>query len=160
MTVKQTLKECQVFAALSDDELEKVAALATEREYEAGATIFREGDSAREFFIIVEGKVAIQIPLSLAQAQMGRRITVDVLGKNEVFGWPSIVEPYVYALIAVCLQKAKIISLNGVKLRALLRENQHIGYEVLSALITVVASRLDDTRQVLVSERLLPPKQE
>ena len=160
MTAKQTLRECQAFSALNKAELEQIADLAVENEYEAGATIFQEGDTAEELFVLQEGKVAIQIPLSAAQAQIGRRITVEVITRNEVFGWPAVVEPYAYALTAVCLQKAKLLSISGTKLRALFQSNHHIGYEVLKGLIKVVASRLHETRQLLVSERSLFQKPE
>ena len=160
MTAKQVLKECPVFSTLSDADLEKVARSALEKQYEAGTTLFQEGDKAEELLVLQEGKVALQTTLPKASVSASRRITVDVITGNEIVGWSAIVEPYVYTLTAVCLQKVKALSLSGTKLRWLLRDNDHIGYEVLKGLIKVVASRLDDTRQVLVSERLLPLKPE
>ncbi len=155
MAAKQVLKECEVFSTLSDAELEKVSGSILEKEYEAGTTIFQEGDNAEELLILQEGKVAVQMTLPKAQLEMSRRITVDVVTRNEVVGWSAIVEPYMYTFTAVCLQKVRALSISGTKLRWLLRDNPEIGYEVLKGLIKVVASRLDDTRHVLVSERLL-----
>ncbi len=156
MTAKQVLGECQIFSALNDAELEEISSLAVGKEYEAGTTVFREGGKAEEFFVLQEGKVALQMQLSPAQGQMSRRITVDIVTRNEVLGWSAIVEPHVYTLSAVCLQKAKVLSISGIKLRGLLLDNHIMGYEVLNGVIKVVASRLNDTRQVLVSERLSP----
>lgn len=156
MTAKQVLKECQVFSTLSDTELEKVAGLALEKQYEAGTTICQEGDSAEELLVIQEGKVALQMVLPKTPEQMSRRITVDLLSRNEVIGWSAIVEPHTYTLTAVCLQEVKALSLNSNKLRWLLRDNPKIGFEVLEGLIKVIASRLHETRQVLISERSLP----
>ncbi len=155
MAAKQVLKECEVFSTLSDAELEKVSGSILEKEYEAGTTIFQEGDNAEELLVLQEGKVAVQMTLPKAQLEMSRRITVDVVTRNEVVGWSAIVEPYMYTFTAVCLQKVRALSISGTKLRWLLRDNPEIGYEVLKGLIKVVASRLDDTRHVLVSERLL-----
>ncbi len=155
MAAKQVLKECGVFSTLSDAELEKVSGSILEKEYEAGTIIFQEGDNAEELLILQEGKVAVQMTLPKAQLEMSRRITVDVVARNEVVGWSAIVEPYMYTFTAVCLQKVRALSISGTKLRWLLRDNPEIGYEVLKGLIKVVASRLDDTRHVLVSERLL-----
>lgn len=155
MAAKQVLKECEVFSTLSDAELEKVSGSILEKEYEAGTTIFQEGDNAEELLILQEGKVAVQMTLPKAQLEMSRRITVDVVTRNEVVGWSAIVEPYMYTFTAVCLQKVRALSISGTKLRWLLRDNPEIGYEVLKGLIKVVASRLDDTRHVLISERLL-----
>lgn len=55
-TRKANLKECLLFSTLSEAELEDIAGLAVEREFEPGAAIFNEGDSARELFIIKEGR--------------------------------------------------------------------------------------------------------
>ncbi|MBI4188174.1 MAG: cyclic nucleotide-binding domain-containing protein [Chloroflexi bacterium] len=160
MTIKQILKGSQVFSALSDAELEKIASLVQEKQYEAGTAIFQEGDKAGELFVIQEGKVAGQMMLPKAQSASGRKITVDVMAQNEVIGWSALVEPYAYTLTAVCLQKVKALSINGNKLRDLLRDNPKMGYEIVKGLIRVVASRLNDTRQMMVSERLLSPKLE
>lgn len=158
MTARQVLRECRIFAALNDAELDKIASLAVEKQYEAGTLIFREGERATEFLVIEEGKVALQMTLPEAPGAMSRRVTVDMVSQNEIVGWSALVEPYTYTLTAVCLQKTKTLSLDGVKLRGLLRDNQIVGYEILKELVKVVASRLDDTRQVLISERSLTPK--
>ncbi len=160
MTDRQVLRECEVFSALSDTELEKVASSVLEKQYEAGTTIFQDGDSAEELLVLEEGKVALQMTLPRALGQTGRRVTVDIVSTKEIVGWSAIVEPYTYTLTAVCLQKVKALSISGTKLRWLLQDNHEIGYKVLEGLIKVVASRLDDTRRVLVSERLLMPKLE
>lgn len=156
---KRTLRENSVFQALSDTDLETIARLAVEKEYEAGAVIFRQNDAADEIFLLREGKVALQMQLS-GPRQMSKSVTVDMLTTNEVFGWSAIVEPRVYTLSAICLQRAKVLAINGTRFRSLLQENQGIGYEVLNKLIGVVASRLDETRHLLISERLWNPKVE
>ena len=158
MTIKQVLRESRVFSTLSDAELEKVQSLVLEKQYEAGITLFREGDSATELLILQEGKVALQMTIPKRQAHGSRRLTVDVVSRNEVVGWSVIVEPYVYTLTAVCLQNVKALSISGIRLRNLLQDNPEIGFAVLGGLIKVVASRLYDTRRVLVSERLLIPE--
>lgn len=158
MTVKQVLRECQVFSTLNNAELEKVAGLVLEKQYKAGTTIFQGGDSAVEFLVLQEGKVALQMTLPKEQAEMSKRITVDIVSRNEAIGWSAIVEPHVYTLTAICLQEVKALSISSTKLRGILLDNPKIGYEVLKGLIKVVASRLDGTRHVLASERLLMPK--
>lgn len=155
MTIKQVLKDCVLFSGLTDAELEKVAGSAVEKTYEAGATIFATGDAADELFVIEEGRVAVQMTLPRAGGQASRRITVDVVTKNEIVGWSAIVEPYKYTFTAVCMQKTKAVAISADKLRWLLRDNTKIGYEVMKGLARVIAAGLNDTRQVLISERLL-----
>ncbi|MBI2831854.1 MAG: cyclic nucleotide-binding domain-containing protein [Chloroflexi bacterium] len=149
------LKECHVFSGLNEIELKKVANLTEEKEYPAGATIYQEGAQAEELAVLQEGKVALQMSLSAPGDRTTGRITVDIVGRNELFGWSAMVDPHVYTLTSVCLQRCKVLSIDGIKLRSLLGANHHIGYQVFSEMVKVVASRLDDTRRVLVSERLL-----
>ncbi|MDP3879286.1 MAG: cyclic nucleotide-binding domain-containing protein [Dehalococcoidia bacterium] len=158
MTTKQLLKKCQIFAALNDSELEKIVGFVSEKQYDAGTTIFQEGDSAEELMILQEGKIAGQMTLSSSDQGTARRITVDVIDPNEVIGWSALVEPYTYTLTAVCLEKVKVVAIPASKLRRLLQDDPRVGYEVVRGLIRVVASRLDDTRKVLVSERFLPSR--
>jgi len=160
MTTKRTIRECSVFQLLSDDELEKVLSMAVDKEYEAGDVIFHQGSTADELFVIQEGKVALQMNLSVPLLQMSRSVTVDIQTSNDVLGWSAIVKPQIYTLTAVCLQRVKALAIGGVRLRSLLQDNQHVGHEVLNGLIDVVASRLDETRRLLISERLWFPKLE
>ncbi len=160
MTTKQVLRECQVFSTLSNAQLEKVVSLVSDKQYEAGTTILQGGDSAVELLILQEGKVALQMIPPKEQAEMSRRITVDIVSRNEVVGWSSIVEPYAFTLTVICLQKVKALSISGTKLRELLRDNPDIENKVLKGLIKVLTSRLDDSRRVLASERLWMPKVE
>ncbi|MBI2852859.1 MAG: cyclic nucleotide-binding domain-containing protein [Chloroflexi bacterium] len=153
--IESVLKGSLVFSALGEDDLATVASFATGRTYEPGGTVFNEGDKARDILVLTEGRLAVQMALPTPSSQPGRRITVDIIGEKEVFGWSALVEPYVYTLTAVCLQKATVLAIDGDKLRALLQQKADIGYHVLKGLAKVVASRLQDTRQVLISERLL-----
>jgi CRP-like cAMP-binding protein len=153
MTAKNVLKQCPVFAALNNTELGKIASLAESRLYEAGTTIFKEQARAEELLVIEEGRVALQIAMPAASPQSPRKITVDVVGKNEVAGWSAFIEPGAYVLTAVCLQNTRGLAINSNRLQALMKEDSHLGYEILSGLIRVINSRLHDAFQVLVSER-------
>ena len=84
MTSKKILRECELFATLSDDDLEKIASSASEKQYEAGATIFHEGENADELFVLQEGKVALQMTLKDNYGKTHRRISVDGVSVNVV----------------------------------------------------------------------------
>ncbi len=158
MTIKQALRQCNVFSSLDDTALEQIAGLAVEKQYEAGTTIFNEGDNADELIVLQEGEAVLQITIRDVLKQVNKRITVDITNPNGIVGWSALVEPYIYTLTAVCLQKTKVLSIDGVKLRGLLQDDKLVGYEILKELVKVVASRLNDTRQVLISERSLTIK--
>lgn len=68
-------------------------------------------------------------------------------------GWSALVEPHIYTLGALCIDRASLISLDAVKLRALLSRDGRLGYKVMQAIAKVVAQRLNHTRIILVGER-------
>ncbi len=154
MTSKQVFKECSVFASLSESDLDRIAGLAQPTDWEAGVTLFGESSPAKDLFVLERGKVALQMHLGGGQTQRAKRVTVDVVTKGDVVGWSAVVEPYKYNFTAICLEPTRLLGIDGARLRDLLRDDHRIGYEVLSRLIQVVASRLDETRHVLISERL------
>jgi CRP/FNR family cyclic AMP-dependent transcriptional regulator len=153
-TVESILKLCSVFSTLSNEELDKVASLVKEKEYEAGSVIFHEEDVADELLVVVEGRIALQLTSRSKDGQPSRRITVDIVDKHEMAGWSALVEPYKYTMTAVCLQKVKACVIKSVKLRGLIQDDCKIKAEILSGLVKVIALRLSDTRQLLISERL------
>ena len=155
MNAKQVLKDCVLFADLDDGDLDKIVSFATEKEYEAGASMFSVGDNAEELFVIEEGRVAIQMMLPRNPGQPSRRVTLDVATRNEMAGWSALIEPYRYTFAAVCMQKTVALAINGAKLKWALRDNPEMGFEVMKGLTKVLAAGLNDTRQVLMSERLL-----
>ena len=56
--------------------------------FEAGQRIFREGDEANQFYLVREGKLAIE----LFGAERGA-LTILTLGPGEVLGWSWLVPP-------------------------------------------------------------------
>lgn len=160
MITKRTLRECSVLEPLTDDQLAKILTLAADKEYEAGTVIFQQGDYAGELFVIQEGKVALQAQLPTTQPQMSRIVTVDLLTTSDLLGWSAVVEPHVCTLTAVCLQRVKVVAFGGTRLKSVLQDDPPLGYQFLDGLIKVVASRLDDTRRLLISERLWSPTPE
>ena len=159
MTAAAILKECSVFSALGRPQLEGITALAVPEEHQAGSTLFVAGDDAGRFYVVEEGKVALQMapPRELGQSVTGRRITVDTVVPPEVLGWSALVQPHVYTLTAVCLSVTRVLAFDGPKLRRFLEDDTNAGYKVLSQLVQVVAGRLHDTRWVLIAERSAMP---
>lgn len=152
---KQLLKEYDFFKDLTVAEEEKVFALAARREYSAGAIIFREGERAEELFFLEEGKIVLQMQVRAAQSSSYRKATVDFVTKGEMVGWSALVEPNIYTLTAVSLGRSQVLAVNGPDLRTLMQNDLSISQKLLAALVKVISSRLADTRELLVSERLV-----
>ncbi|MBI2858690.1 MAG: cyclic nucleotide-binding domain-containing protein [Chloroflexi bacterium] len=153
MTTKTSLRDCEVFKTFSESELAKISDISSVEEQPAGAAVFREGTDADTLYVLQDGKVALQMQLPDTQARAPRRVSVDIVTRNEMFGWSALVEPHRYTLMAICLEPTRVLAINAVRLRSLMEEDRRVGYELLHQLVRLVASRLEETRHVLISER-------
>ena len=149
MITIQTLSKFPIFEGLTDDELERIAALCREEVYEAGATIFEEGGAADYLYIVEDGKVALEMELELRPYASPKQTTIEVATRGEAFGWSALVEPHTLTLSAKCMERAKVIVIRGSDLLDLFDSEPHIGHRVMRRVTQIVASRLKDTRQKL-----------
>jgi len=147
--IKQVLASSQLFGELSDDELDKVAALSREEVYEAGTTVFREGALARDLYIVEDGRVVIEMQIRLGPGGPGRQGAIDVMTKGQVFGWSAIGERQTLTMSARCIEETKVITLDGERLSRLFDEDSRIGTKVRKRLLGVVYSRLRRARDTL-----------
>ena len=146
--IKEALARCQLFKGLTDEELGKLTRLCREEVYEAGTTIFREGESAKELYIVEEGRVVLEMTLRIGGGA-GRQGTIDAITRGGVFGWSAVEESHTLTMSARCVEKVRVIALDGAGLRRILEEDSHLGYKVMKRLVGVVSSRLRHVRDTL-----------
>lgn len=153
MITGNDLKEFKFFKDFTDDQLKKLAAIATEESYEAGTQMYKKGDPARSLFLCREGKVVMVMENYMGPHRTPLQITVDIVTKGEPMGWSALVEPYLYTLGALCIDNSRLIALDAAKLRALMDDDCELGLMIMRATAKVIASRLTHTRILLVGER-------
>ncbi len=59
MTLNDDMKSCPLFADLTPDHLEKLAGIAHQRKVQRGELLFSEGDEAKGFYVVAEGRVKV-----------------------------------------------------------------------------------------------------
>ena len=147
------LKDFLFFKGFSEEELAKLAAVAAEESYEAGTQMYRNGDPARALFMIEEGKVVLVMDSYMGPHKPAMQVTVDVVTKGESMGWSALVDPFIYTLGALCIDRTRAISLDAAQLRNLMEEDCALGFRMMKATAKVIANRLTHTRIILVGER-------
>ena len=146
--IKEALGKLQLFGGLTDAQLDKVRGLCREEVYEAGATVFTEGEVAKELYIVEDGRVVLEMTIRLGSG-LGRRGVIDVITKGQAFGWSAIVEPHRLTMSAKCIEKTKVVALDGARLCHLLEEDSHMGYKVMERIVGIVSSRFSHVRDTL-----------
>ena len=146
--VRDALKKSQLFDELTDAELDEVVKLSREGIYEAGDTIFNEGEMAQELYVVEEGKVVLEMSIRLGRGS-GRQGSIDVLTRGQVFGWSAIAEPSTFTMSARCIENTKVIAIDRVGLLRLLEGNSSLGFKIMKRIVGVVSSRLKSSRDTL-----------
>ena len=157
MDVMQLLRRCEVFVGLNDKDLKLVSALSSWRRdtFEAGEFIFREDAKARDFYIMEEGLVRLVVSYQDKSFDKLTQVPIDIITKGDVFGWSSIVSPYLSTMSAISVESSSVIVVDGAELKALLDSNHSLGYEVMQGLIRVIGARLRDLRRFINKEKPL-----
>lgn len=139
------LKECELFAQLSEQELgdliDALGGTCQIAAYEAGDSIFVQGELSRTLYIILEGQVLIRRTFSLGDRTAGKMIAL--LGKGRAMGWSSLVYEHHYATAsAVCQKPSRLLLVDGAALRRALHGKESVGFRVMEQLACMLGDRL------------------
>jgi CRP-like cAMP-binding protein len=113
--------------------------------FNAGQFLFHEGEEANEFYMIREGKVAVQI-----QGAERGPITVQTIGEGEVLGWSWLIPPYRWRFDVKALELTRAIALDGKCLRTKSEEDHDLGYQLLRRFAGIIVERLEAARLQLL----------
>jgi len=144
-TLERTLAEHPFFKDLGEPYLKLVTGCASNVRFEPDKFIFREGEEADQFYLIRQGRVALQVFLPDRGA-----ITVETLEEGDILGWSWLIPPYHWHFDARALELTRAIALDGKCLRNKCEEDRSLGYELLKRFAHIMEDRLSSTRLQLL----------
>ncbi|MDP3980846.1 MAG: cyclic nucleotide-binding domain-containing protein [Chlamydiota bacterium] len=144
-TMDSILAEQQFLQGLRPEIYKMVLGCASNVKFEPGEFVLREGMQADWFYLIRDGKVAVEVNT----AQQGP-ITVQTVEKGDVLGWSWLIPPYQWRFDARAIERTRAIALDGKCLRQKCEENYELGYVLLKRFSTVIVQRLEATRLQLL----------
>jgi CRP/FNR family cyclic AMP-dependent transcriptional regulator len=144
-TLEPILAKHSFLKGLEPRHLRLLVGCASNVRFSAGQILFREDEEARHFYMIRQGKVAIEI---LAPG-IGP-ITVQTVGEGDVLGWSWLVPPFRWRFGARAMELTRAIALDGKCLREKSEEDHDLGYELLKRFSGIIAERLEATRLQLL----------
>ena len=145
---REIVKNSQLFWNLSDSQLDELMELCEEGTYEAGLRIFTEGDRATNLYIVAQGRVLLETEIRIG-SRTKKQAVVDIIEKNEVFGWPSLSDVPVCDNSATASENSRLLYFNGERVRKLCSEDLELGYKVTQELIKLVSDRLSKAKRTL-----------
>jgi CRP-like cAMP-binding protein len=144
-TVSHFLNEHPFFQGFQPEHMRELVTCARDVRFEQGEFLFREGDEARNFYVIREGRIRIE----LHDARQGA-VAVQTVERDDVLGWSWLVPPYLWHFDARALRTSLAVALDGERLRELCEKDHSLGYELMRRMAGIMEQRLQATRLQLM----------
>ncbi len=118
------IKGVPLFSGASKGQLAEIAAIADEVDLPAGKTLIQEGDTGREFFILIEGAADV--------TQGGRKIRT--MGAGDFFGEIALISKAPRTATVTTTSPVRALVITDRAFRQLLDHSPEIAVTVLTAL--------------------------
>lgn len=133
LAVSSILKGTPLFAALTDAELEALAARTAVRSYASGELLFSEGDPCAGLFLIASGRIRIY-----KGSASGREQVLTVEGPGGSIAELPVFDGEAYPASAAALETSELLFVSRKDFRSVCMEHTEVALKVLQ----VVGARL------------------
>jgi CRP/FNR family transcriptional regulator, cyclic AMP receptor protein len=139
----QFLKTVPFFDRLSNRQLKTVSDIMFERTYDADESIFEEGQPGAALFLILDGKVAIEICRETSTTQLA------ILGKGAFFGELALLDDAPRSADARALEPTRTLALYRNDLTGLRHRHARTACQIYRSLATMIGDRLRATNELV-----------
>lgn len=129
------------FRGLSAEHLRILADCAMRTEFRAGEQVLSQGDTANRFYLIEDGKVALETD----RPDCGK-ILIQTLGSGDALGWSWLFSPHVWHFDARAVEPTRAIFFYGTWLREQYEQDPGFGCKLMTRIVQIVIERLQTTR--------------
>lgn len=143
-TLIDVLREHPFVEGFEPQHIQKMAEIALEVQFGRDQVIFREGEECGLFYLIISGRVALEV------SAPGRILRVQTLAAGEELGWSSVLMTDGKHFQARSLEPVRALAFDGARLRQACDQDPVFGYVLMRQLVQVVARRLQATRLQLL----------
>lgn len=147
ISIAKRLGESEFFGRLAPEFRDFLAANARVRRVRDGEVVFRYGEPARRFYLVVDGHVSVEVA-----AIEGPTLQLQDLGPGMVLGWSWLIPPHSWSFQARAKTAAEIIEFDGTAVLAECEANPKFGYELLKRFSALMSERLHYARQRMIEE--------
>lgn len=144
-TLAPILRGHAFFKDLEPQFIELIVGCASNRRYCKDSYLCKQGEEANDFFLIREGRVAIEIPVHHEHP-----IILQTVEEGDILGWSWLLPPFFWHFDARAEQDTRVIALNGRCIRGECESHHTLGYEMLKRFAQIMEKRLEATRLQLL----------
>ena len=139
------IAQSELFKGLGKEALDIIVKESSERAFHKDDVVFREGQKADTFYVLLEGSVHLV---------MGRQeeLCFIVSCRGEVFGWSALVDPYRYQATAICTAGTRLIQVPASTVDQVAKDLPADGTKIYKNLAGIVTGKLRGAYRERISD--------
>ena len=138
------LKQKDIFGGMDRDIVKKIMDIAITESHQEGEWLFRAGDPANTFYILLKGRVKLSL------GETGHVIYI-VNNAGEAFGWSSLIGRKDFSASAQCMTQTKLIKFDQEKLQKVLDKDPLNSLILFKRLAEILGNRLLQSYTIISS---------
>ena len=136
-TALEALRALPFVEHMEAGHVERLAAMAKEVGFEKDQVIFREGEAPKQFFIVLSGKVALELTTHKGASR------VLTVAEGHELGWSFLLPETGRHFGARALEQVRALAFNGDELRKACEQDPLFGHRLTKRVLRVVTERLE-----------------
>jgi CRP-like cAMP-binding protein len=145
-----SIHEAAILNGFTEPDLEKLGAIACEKEVRKGERLFSRGMDADTFYIVKDGRFALTILLRVLDGEVEAAVEEIVAG--DALGWSALVEPHQFIYSAYCTEDGSVVALPRGDMEELMSSEEGLGHRFSRNLSELVAGRVRVLQDLWIQE--------
>jgi len=147
MVTPHELAQSPLFVGVPAESLARFTALGEEVHCSAGEMLFREGKEATHLYLLLRGKVNVQVQPTSLTAPL-TFVSISTFG--QLVGWSGFMPPHYYTATALCLEDCDLLAFEGAAFSRALDADPAVGLVVMRHIAEVISQRLRTIQGVVI----------
>jgi CRP-like cAMP-binding protein len=139
------LSSCYLFKGVTSHQIDELAKVVNEVDFEKEAWLFHEGSQADRLYFLENGAIDL---LTTIESDV-ELPTARLKTAGDCFGTGALVEPFTYSLSARCVETASLLTIDRGDLTQLMEKDSDLDKVVMGNLAKHYLDRLREARQEL-----------
>jgi CRP/FNR family transcriptional regulator len=152
VALANSLRDCQLFAGVAEEDLERIASFVVTRHLERSEYLFREGDRAEGFYVVQSGAINVH-----RMSAAGKEQVICVFHPGQSFAEAAIASQEGYPASARAIESSTVVVVPKADFTELLRKRPELALRMLGSMsqhLRTVVTLVDDLRLKDVETRL------
>ena len=145
--IREIISKNRFFSGMKKDHLDFLVKNARFTHAESGECLFRQGQPAKCFYLMLSGEVTVGVP-----AIQGPVLQLQELAGGQMIGWSWLIDPYRWDFQASVTSTAEFVEFNGEAILEHCEDDNEFGYDLFKRFTGLMSERLTSARRRMMDQ--------